>query len=221
MTNPSDIHSKAAAASGQTADLIIAIKADLHAAMNGVAAQSLRQSGATYRLIYGVDLPRLRSIAADYRPDRKLALALWNDNIRETRMLAILLCPPAEFDSNLADLWVESLRREESDLAGLLVMDLIAHAPYAVDKAFEWMAAERETYQLCGFLTSTRLLMQGVQFSESAEAEIIDQAASALPSTYQPLRRAAANALLRLAEASPHLTADIDKLMSAPLSSDE
>lgn len=202
------------------ADVVAAIKADLRSAMNGVAAQSLRQSGSAYRLVYGVDLPRLRSIAADYSADRRLALALWNDNIRETRMLAVLLFPPDEFTVDMADLWVDSLRREESDLAGLLVMDLIAHAPFAVDRAFAWMADERETYQLCGFLTTTRLLMQGAQFSESAEAEILDQAAATLPSAYLPLRRAAANALLRLSESAPHMSESIDQLLSNPALAD-
>ena len=214
MTDTHNIHSASNPVGESTTDTIIAIKADLRAAMNGVAAQSIRQSGAAYRLVYGVDLPRLRSIAADYSRDRRLALALWNDNIRETRMLAVMLMPPEEFDSNLADLWVDGLRREESDLAGLLVMDLIAHAPYAIDKAYAWMADERETYQLCGFLTITRLLMQGVQLSESAEAELLDQAAATLPSAFLPLRRAATNALLRLSESAPHLVADIDKLLS-------
>ena len=197
-----------------TSDTIISIKADLRAAMNGIAAKNLRQSGSAYRLVYGVELPRLREIATAYTPERHLALALWNENIRETRMLAVLLFPHDEFDSNMADLWVGELRRDEADLAGLLVMEQIATSAYATDKAFEWMAEEREIFQLCGFLTATRLIMNGAQLSPRAEAELIDQAEASLGTSYLPLRKAIANTLLRLAQNAPHLEKKIDKLLS-------
>ena len=94
--------------------------------MNGVAAKSIRESGMGYRLVYGVELPRLREIAAAYTPDRRLAQTLWNEDIRESKILAILLFPVEEFDRDIANLWVESLHREQAELAGLMVMDLLA-----------------------------------------------------------------------------------------------
>ncbi len=197
-----------------TDDDISAIKADLRAAMNGVTAKSFRQSGTAYRLVYGVEILRLRSIAATYEPSRKLALALWNDNIRETRMLAVMLFPQDDFDSDMADLWTESIRRDEADLAGLLVMERVAQAPYAAEKAFRWIADQSETLQLCGFQTMTRLLMNGAQLSPDAEAELLDQSVSALPSDYLPLKKAVANTLLRLADNSPTIQHTIDKILS-------
>ena len=59
------------------------LKAELRAAMNGVTSRSIRESGMGYRQVYGVELPRLREIAADYQPDRHLAQELWQENIRE------------------------------------------------------------------------------------------------------------------------------------------
>ena len=194
--------------------VLVAIKAELRAAMNGIAAKAFRQSGTAYRLVYGVELPRLRAIASEFEPDRRLALALWSDNIRETRMLAVMLFPSADFDSDIADLWAEDLRRDEAELAGLLVMDHIATAPYAADKAFRWMADERETLQLCGFMTITRLLMQGAQLSPAAEAEFLDQAAASLSTDYLPLRKAATNALLRYGENNPTAQHEIDNILT-------
>ncbi|MBQ9284726.1 MAG: DNA alkylation repair protein [Bacteroidaceae bacterium] len=194
-------------------EAIQAIKTDLRAAMNGVAAKSFRQSGTAYRLVYGVELPRLRSIAAEYKADRRLALALWNDNIRETRMLAVMLFPIEEFDADMADLWAEALRRDEAELAGLLVMDLLAAAPYASEKAFRWMADEREVLQLCGFLLMTRLFMQGAELSQTAEAEFLDQATATLPTDYLPLRKAVTNALLRYGLTSPSAQNTTDKIL--------
>ena len=38
------------------------IKKELRAAMNGVASARMREAGAPYKLIFGVELPRLQEI---------------------------------------------------------------------------------------------------------------------------------------------------------------
>ncbi len=183
-----------------TIEHIQAIKADLRAAMNGVASKSIRESGMGYRLVYGVELPRLREMASAYAPDRRLAVELWQENIREFKMLAIMLFPLADFDRDMADLWVESLQPEQAELAQLLAMDILCRMADAPELAFQWIADERQIFQLCGFLTLTRLLMQGAVMSPDAEAEFLDQAAATLPTDYLPLRKAVQNAILRYEE---------------------
>jgi len=181
---------------------IQAIKADLRAAMNGVASRAIRESGMGYKLTFGVELPRLREIAAGYTVDRHLAQALWQEPIRECKLLAILLYPHEEFDRDIATLWMEDIRPEQAELAQLLSLERLSTQPYSAEMAFRWMADEHEIFQLCGFLMLTRLLMQGAQLSPASELEFVDQAAAALPSPYLPLRKAAYNALMRYSETS-------------------
>ena len=183
--------------------------------MNGVASRAIRESGLGYKLSYGVELPRLREIAAQFTPDRRLALELWQENVRECKMLAVMLYPLEEFDADMADLWVSSLQPEQADLAGLLCMDLLSRAPYAAELAFRWMADERQIYQLCGFQIITRLLMRGAQFSPTAEAEFLDQAAASLPTSCLPLRKAVQNALLRYGESSEEARQQCDRILTA------
>lgn len=195
--------------------MINTIKAELRAAMNGVASRAIRESGMGYKLSYGVELPRLREIAAQFTPDRRLALELWQENVRECKMLAVMLYPLEDFDADMADLWVGSLKPEQADLAGLLCMDLLARAPYAAELAFQWMAEEREIYQLCGFQIVTRLLMQGAQFSPTSEAEFLDQAAATLPTSYLPLKKAVQNALLHYGDTSEEARRQCDAILTA------
>ena len=183
--------------------------------MNGVASRAIRESGLGYKLSYGVELPRLREIAARFAPDRRLALELWQENVRECKMLAVMLYPMEDFDADMADLWVGSLQPEQADLAGLLCMDLLSRASYAAELAFRWMADEREMYQLCGFQIVTRLLMQGAQLSPAAEAEFLDQAAATLPTSYLPLRKAVQNALLRYGDSSEEARRQCDTILTA------
>ena len=183
--------------------------------MNGIASRAIRESGMGYRLAFGIELPRLREIAKGFTPDRHLAMALWQENIRETKMLAIILFPLSEFDADMADIWVTDLVPEQAEIAQLLAMDILSHLPSAADLAFRWMADERMMRQLCGFLVITRLLMQGAELSPDAQAEFLDQAASALPATYLPLRKAVQNALIRYAETSEEAEAAVGKLLGA------
>lgn len=190
---------------------ILSIKAELRAAMNGVASRTIRESGMGYRLVFGVELPRLRTIAADYRSDgtpegdaraRRLALELWQEDIRECKLLAILLYPVSDFDRDIADIWLSELRPEQAEVAQLLSMELLCRMPQAADQAFLLIADERPLCQLCGFLSLTRLLMQGCQLSPDSESEFLDQAAATYPTEYLPLRKAVVNALLHYGETS-------------------
>ena len=58
------------------------IKTRLRLSMNGAVSQSMREKGLVYKLNFGVELPRIKSIAADYEKDHSLAQALWKEDIK-------------------------------------------------------------------------------------------------------------------------------------------
>ena len=108
---------------------IIDIKKDLRASMNGILSARMREAGMPYKLVFGVELPRLQSIAAQFTPSRRLAQELWNENIRETRLLACLLMPPQEFAADLADIWGDEIPTAE--VAQIMATHLLPQAPGA------------------------------------------------------------------------------------------
>ena len=67
------------------------IKTQLRLSMNGAVSQSMREKGLVYKLNFGVELPRIKSIASAYGKDHALAQALWKEDIRECKILAGLL----------------------------------------------------------------------------------------------------------------------------------
>ena len=73
--------------------MINEIKKELRASMNGILSARMREAGMPFKLIFGVELPRLQSIAQEFSADVELANQLWQQNIRETRLLAIMLMP--------------------------------------------------------------------------------------------------------------------------------
>lgn len=179
-----------------TQDTIKEIKLELRSVMNGVASAQMRGAGMPYKLIFGVELPRLQELARQYRPDRRLAQALWNEAARECKILALLLMPPAECPAEVADIWVEEMPTAELAQVGSLC--LFSDLRDAADTAFRWIASGHPMRELCGYLTLARLLQRGAVLSEVSERELRDQAAAALPDASLPLRKAIAAVLGRL-----------------------
>lgn len=171
------------------------IKTRLRLSMNGAVSQSMREKGLIYKLNFGVELPRIKTIAADFTPEHSLAQALWKEDIRECKIMAALLQPVDSFLPEIADIWVEDIRNIE--IAELTCMNLFQNLPYAPSKSFHWIADEREYVQVCGFLTIARLLMRKGDMVERAENEFLDQAVTSFLCGSYHVRNAAMTALRR------------------------
>ena len=176
------------------------IKTQFRLAMNGAVSQSMREKGLVYKLNFGVELPRIKQIAARYEPNHELAHALWKEDIRECKLLATLLQPVETFLPEIADIWVESIRNIE--MAELASMNLFCRLPYAPQKSLQWMADEREYVQVCGFLTAARLLMQKGDVDGRTENELLDQSIAAFLSGSYHVRNAAAVVIRRFMQHS-------------------
>mgnify|MGYP003202348806 CR=1 FL=1 len=65
------------------------IKSDFFALRNGVIADKLRSAGCPYKIIFGLTVPQIESVAAKHEPSAGLAETLWaNDSTRESRLMA-------------------------------------------------------------------------------------------------------------------------------------
>lgn len=177
---------------------ILNIKKELRAAMNGVVSAKMREAGMPYKVIFGVELPRLGEIAREFPANRELAQELWNENIRECKILAAMLMPAENMSADLADIWVDEIPTAE--IAQILVLYLFSHQPWAAETAFRWIATSNASRNLCGFLILARLLAQGAQLNEFSQKELIDQAEATLPYADLHTQKAIRAVLERLGE---------------------
>ena len=176
------------------------IKTQLRLSMNGAVSQSMREKGLVYKLNFGVELPRIKGIAAVYEKNHTLAQALWKEDIRECKILAGLLQPVETFLPEIADIWIDTMPTVE--IAELTSMNLFQHLPYAPAKAFRWIADERELAQVCGFLTIARLLQKKGDMEDRVANEFLDQAVSCFLAGSYAVRNAVSAALRRFMEHS-------------------
>lgn len=176
------------------------IKTQLRLSMNGAVSQSMREKGLVYKLNFGVELPRIKGIAASYEKNHALAQALWKEDIRECKILAGLLQPVDTFLPEIADIWVDTMPTVE--IAELTSMNLFQHLPYAPAKAFRWIADERELAQICGFLTIARLLQKKGDMEDRVANEFLDQSVSSFLAGSYSVRSSVMAALRRFMEHS-------------------
>ena len=201
-----------------TQETIKEIKKQFRLFMNGIVSQSMREKGLDYKLNFGIELPRLKEIAAKFEKNHDVAQALWKENIRECKILAGMLQPIDTFYPEIADIWVEDMHYPE--IAELTCMNLFQHLPYASDKAFQWMADEGEYFQFCGYMLMARLLMRGSEMNERAENEFLDQAMTALQGETGMICRSASTALKKYASQSGGNAKKLLKLLQ-PLAASE
>ncbi len=182
-----------------------AIKQSFRLLMDGKTAQSMRDKGVNYKLNWGASLPMLREKAEELRTLNaqrstlyQLSIALWKEDVRECKILATMLMPADEILPEVVDIWMEQMPLQE--LAEQASFNLFQHLPYAPQKAYEWMASDKELYQLCGFLVLTRLFMNKQEPNERGINEYIDQLEAALQSPSLAVRKAAMQSVQRFAD---------------------
>ena len=154
------------------------IKQKLYLSMNGIASKGMRDSGISYKLNFGVELPRIKGIAESFDKDEALALRLWKENIRECKILAALLYPTDLFKTDMANLWLDEILFV--DLAEICSMYLFSKMEGASVVAFKWIADNREMDQYCGLLTLAHLFRRRLEMNERYVQEFRDQANAAI-----------------------------------------
>ena len=89
------------------------VKQSFRLIMDGVAAASMRDKGLNYHLNWGAKITDLQNMAKELGKDYPLAIELWKENVRECRLLALMIMPPEKMLPEIAELWAETLQTAE------------------------------------------------------------------------------------------------------------
>lgn len=156
--------------------------------MNGILSARMREAGMPFKLIFGVELPRLQDIAREFPQDADLAQHLWSENIRETRLLAIMLMPPDAFTQEKANEWAESMLTAEE--AQIMAMLLLPKTKVGRAVSIMWLEAGKPLPSICACLCLRHLLTQGTELSGQERQAIEEHLVEMLPTANLHLRKA-------------------------------
>ena len=151
----------------QTHEITKKIKKELRLSMNGVISTYQRQQGLNYKINFGVEIPRIKEIASTYSKDTSLAQELWENDIRECKLLAIFLYPTEEFDITIAKKWITECRFTE--IADHLCRTLLIHLTNATENALRWIAQDDEMFRYCGYSLLSNLFRRNIYFDIEKE----------------------------------------------------
>lgn len=197
-----------------TDEQIRAIKRQFRKAMNGIVAASMREKGVVYRVNFGLTLPLLKRIAAAYPPDKMLAERLWSEPVRESKMLATWLYPPAEMDRATACRWVAEIPYPE--IADICCLNLFSRLPFAFELVAYCLERPDDLARYTGFRLWNRLLATGCKPAGNEIATLL-KAGKKLFATenHRPTLTVAIDALRRLAEQDEATRKQIENFFSA------
>jgi 3-methyladenine DNA glycosylase AlkD len=181
-----------------TKERVKEIKQSLRQLMDGQTAQLMRDKGVDYKLNWGASIPMLREKAEEIGKDYDLAIELWKADVRECKILATMVMPAEQILPEVVDIWMEQTPSQE--IAEQAAFNLFQYLPYAPEKAYQWIASDKELEQLCGFHILSRLFMNKQEPNERGINEYIDQALAALQGPPMVVRKAAMQSMIRFSE---------------------
>ncbi len=177
-------------------DVAREIRSRFRTRMNGVVSENMRNKGVGYRVNWGISLMHLKEMAAEYEKDMHVALELWKDNVRESKIMALLLMPADEFTHDLADVWIESMPTQE--MAEMAAMLLFQHLPYAPELAYRLIAQTDALQQILGYNMLSRIFSEDNLPDARGLSELMDQVRLALEDENLSVRHAAYNCYTKL-----------------------
>ena len=177
----------------ETSEQVKQIKRSFRLYMNGVTSSSMRQKGLDYKINWGVSQMDLRHMAEQYGKDKSLAAALWQENIRECKILATLIMPAADFTASEAMEWAATLSTVE--MAETAVFNLFQHMAEAEQLSQLLLENEEKLLRICAYNLVCRLLKRNQECAPQLYAALFEKAASDLKSADRQLLHPLVNCL--------------------------
>lgn len=177
----------------ETSEQVKQIKRSFRLYMNGVTSTSMRQKGLDYKINWGVSQMDLRHMAEQYGKDKSLATALWQENIRECKILATLIMPAADFTVSEAMEWAATLSTVE--MAETAVFNLFQHMAEAEQLSQLLLENEEKLLRICAYNLVCRLLKRNQECAQQLYAALFEKAASDLKSADRQLLHPLVNCL--------------------------
>ena len=163
----------------------------------------LQNSGLKYRTIFGANIVHLREIAKEFAPDHELALELWKKDIREMKILSLLIDNPQEITMEQMDKQVAEFNNPE--LIEQACYATYPKVPFALKKALTYCQQDNDYTKATGFTLAAKVA-QMKQFDNQEDfLPFLDIIPKVGYSAGIYLRRSVATALRLIARVSDNL----------------
>ena len=126
------------------------IIAQIKQRMNGAVVESMRESGIVYKVNYGVTIPELQQIAQPYKGNHDLAIQLFEQDIRECKIIATMIDDPAQVTGDQIDNWCEDF--DNVEIVEQVCSNLFWKSDFALPRSYEWCIEDDDLMKKAGLL---------------------------------------------------------------------
>jgi len=165
----------------------------ISAAQNREISDMLRNGGMKYKVIYGLSMTDLRNIASRFYPDRELADELWNRDIREAKVISLLVDDPEKITKE------QVLQRTEEfdniELAEQAGGYFYPKLPFAQDVVLPLCQSGNKYARATGFILAGKIAAGNVKVDDNILAKYLELTIKHAKDASLPERRAISTAL--------------------------
>lgn len=134
--------------------------------MNGAVSEAMTARGIRYPLNYGVSVPTLRAVAAEFAPDHELARLLYKQQVRELVLAACYVADPLQVDAVQWDQWAAGIGSGEVAEHAAFMLAKSPAAPVMIPR---WLERERPVWlRYCALLCLAHRIDAGVCPADTA-----------------------------------------------------
>ncbi len=189
-------------------EILKSIRVDLRRSMNGDVSKNMRDKGLNYKINFGIDVIRLRTLAGRHEPNAELANLLWQQQPRELKIMATMLYPANEFSIDEAEKWIREIPTHE--IREQLCMNLLQNLSYADTLVSNWVSSDDIELQISGFWLVSRLIISKSECLTRLDVtNVIDRAIPHLQSENYFMRMASQNALKFIGRISSSIAGEV------------
>jgi 3-methyladenine DNA glycosylase AlkD len=129
----------------------------------------MQRFGIRFKNAYGVNIPVLRKIAKDFKPNHELALELWETKIHELMLLAIFVDDYKLVTKEQMNKWVKDFA--SWDICDQCCSNLFDKTPFAFEKIFEWTKSKDEFIKRAGFVLISAMAVHNKKMDDEVFTE--------------------------------------------------
>src|SRR5215831_2684443 len=163
---------------------------------------ALRRSGVASPA-FGVALPALRSRGKRIGPNHRLALELWQEAVRERRLLASLIDEPERVTQTQMDRWAMSF--DSWEICDQCCQNLFWRTPFALAKVLAWTRRPEEFVKRAGLVLVAVLAVHDEQAKDDIFVGLLPTLVAAADDERTYVYKGASWALRQVGKRNGHL----------------
>lgn len=177
------------------------LKNEFLANQNGAVVDLMERKGIYYAENYGLSALQIKSLANKYEANQQFADFLFQQEIREAKLISFQLAEADKIEAGKIDTMVESFTHgEEVEQAGMFLLDKVKAAPQRV---FSYCQSDGDWVKMTGYLLLAQLSLKGHSFEESNFETFFEFVKHDVFTENPSVRNAVSRALRALAKLGP------------------